>query len=142
MPIPSFKPDDWRNALASGRVAFRVTQQATCVAAGVLREPTQLDTRIVIDALDCRADAHFGAEFLHFIAQGRRRASYPCRAFRTIEKFGEAIQFSAPYTLELAWLDEAEARQLLASGEVPDWRHLTGTRAVLRRWRRALCGRD
>ncbi|WP_374403235.1 hypothetical protein [Niveibacterium sp.] len=142
MPIPRFKSEDWRAALASGRIVFRVTQQSACIATGVLREPTQLDTRVVIDALDARADAHFGAEFLHFIAQGRRRASYPCRAFRTIEKFGEAIQYSAPYTLELAWLDKAEARQLLAIGEVPDWRHLTGARAVIRRWRRALCGRD
>lgn len=142
MPIPRFKSEDWRAALAGGRIAFRVTQQATCVAEGVLREPNQLDTRIAIDALDACANSHFGAEFLHFIAQGRRRASYPCRAFRTIEKFGEAIQFSAPYTLELAWLDEAHAGQLLTSGDAPHRQPLSGARAVFRRWRRALCGRD
>jgi len=142
MPIPRFTPDDWRAALATGRIAFRLTQDAACRAEGLLLEPAQLDVRVAIAALDTRAEAHIGSEFLNFIACGRRSATYHCHAHRTIEKFGQAIQFSAPFTLQFVWLDPASAAELHARSAVFDWRRLTGARAVLRRWRTMLWRSD
>ncbi|QSI78274.1 hypothetical protein [Niveibacterium microcysteis] len=141
MPTPRFQPDDWRAALATGRIAFRLTQDATCVTEGLLREPAQLDVRVAIATLDTRTEAHIGGEFLHFIASGRRSATYQCHAHRTIEKFGQAIQFSAPFTLQLAWIDPASAAALHARRDLFDWQKLTGARAVLRHWRAKLCPR-
>lgn len=65
--------------------------------------PTQADqlrTRIVISALGSEVWGDFNSAFVQFVSGGARNERYACVACKTIEKFGEAIQFREDFIVE------------------------------------------
>lgn len=90
----------WQDKLAAGAVTCRLMQ-----AGGPAREftptaPDQLWLPIEIPALGERARGDFAQAYRAFVESGARRARYEGEACRTIEKFGQAMQFKEGFVIE------------------------------------------
>lgn len=93
------RPDE-RDLLAKGGVRFRILRGSTVVDEAVPLRPEELRTFVEIPELGERAAVEFRREYEDFVGSGRTEASYAIVACRTIEKFGQAIQFKQEATLE------------------------------------------
>ena len=95
MPMPDPHP-----ALPPSNILCRVWHHDKLIATFTPTQPDQLRARILIADLNETVWTDFSAAFAQFMDSGETSARYACEACKTIEKFGEALQFRESFIVE------------------------------------------
>jgi hypothetical protein len=90
----------WALALARGEVRCVVRHRGSVLADFRPARAEELWARVPVPVLDEIARASFWHEWRAFMASGRRSGMYECQAMRVIEKFGQALEFPEPFTVD------------------------------------------
>lgn len=97
---------DWPDALARRTIQCRIWQDGSLLQEFVPENATQLRARIAIADLGETVTVMLDEECRAFAVGGHAIARFDMLACRTIVKFGEAIQFKAPFVAEFRRLAE------------------------------------
>lgn len=91
---------DWRSILRQGGVICRTWHGDAPVRQFVPTEVDQLWTPVVVRDLGEIAKGDFTFAYRQFVESGETVACHECEAGKTIEKFGQAIQFKETFMIE------------------------------------------
>lgn len=97
---------DWSDALARRTIQCRIWQNGSLLQEFVPENTAQLLARITIADLGETVTVMIEDECRAFAAGGHAAERFDMLACRTIVKFGEAIQFKAPFVAEFRRLAE------------------------------------
>jgi hypothetical protein len=90
----------WSQALARREVRCVVWHRDSVLADLRPTRAEELWAIVPVPALGENTRAGFWPEWRAFMASGQRSGLYECRAMRVIEKWGQALEFPEPFTVE------------------------------------------
>ena len=91
---------DWSDALARRTIQCRIWQDESLIKEFVPENAAELRAQVIIADLGETVTVPLENECRAFAAGGNAVERFDMQACRTIVKFGEAIQFKAPFVAE------------------------------------------